>query len=76
MLGTMNTSPKQIIVETAHPDAREYAVRRRGHGDSWQSIADHLSEGTGIKVSRETVRRWYEAAYLAERDRRWKKAAR
>jgi hypothetical protein len=37
----------------------EWCEPRRSRGDSWDEISAELSAFLEVKVSRETVRRWY-----------------
>ncbi len=39
----------------------DYVKRHREDDRSWQWIADNLSEKTGVRYSRELLRRWYAA---------------
>lgn len=62
----MSIGPKQMLLERMwrdrDPDAPDLAAAVRAEleaGGSWRTVADFVSEATGLRVSHEALRQWY-----------------
>ena len=54
------TTPKKLLLEHLYAgDLAADVARRVAAGQSWRTIAAHVSESTGQDVSYESLRTWY-----------------
>lgn len=53
-------STKRKLLEVLYPGNLDQEIQNRiTSGESWRSIADHVNEVTGVTVSHESLRNWY-----------------
>lgn len=54
------TTPKKLLLEHLYAgDLAAEVARRTAAGESWRTIATHVSKATGQDVSYESLRVWY-----------------
>ena len=62
------TPLRQLLAAKLEADPAAWVATHRRNGASWRSVSDLLVAATGITVSHETLRTWYDDEVPAQRE--------